>query len=166
MLISKIWQWFANPPVDGPASIILLRLMAGGVFFWEGILKFVFVNQGPGRFTKLGFPFPEFTANFVGIGEIALGFLLIFGLFTRFITFYFIIQMIVAVLSTKISIFLGTNPLPAPPAPPITGFWAVLHEIRADYAQIMVSAFMLIVGPGRLSLDAFFIKAPDERVNI
>ena len=162
MTISKIWQWFANPPVDGPTATILLRLMAGGVFFWEGILKFVFANQGVGRFTKLGFPFPELTANFVGIGEITLGFLLVFGLFTRFITFYFIIQMIVAVLSTKPSIFMGTNPLPPPPAPPITGFWAVLHEIRSDYAQIMTSAFMLIVGPGRLSLDAFFRKGPSE----
>ncbi len=162
MLISKIWQWFANPPVDAPGAVILLRLMAGGVFFWEGILKFVFANQGPGRFTKLGFPFPELTANIVGVGEIALGFLLIFGLFTRFITFYFIIQMIVAVLSTKIYIYLGINPLPAPPAPPITGFWAVLHEIRSDYAQIMTCAFMLIVGPGRLSLDAFFRKGRHE----
>ena len=33
MVISKIWQWFANPPVDAPAATILLRLMAGGVFF-------------------------------------------------------------------------------------------------------------------------------------
>jgi hypothetical protein len=24
-----------NPPTDGPKSILLLRLMAGGVFFWE-----------------------------------------------------------------------------------------------------------------------------------
>ena len=158
MTISKIWQWFANPRTDGPTAAILLRLMAGGVFFWEGILKFVFANQGVGRFTKLGFPFPELTANVVGIGEIVFGFLLIFGLFTRFITFYFIIQMIVAVLSTKISIFMGTNPLPAPPAPPITGFWAVLHEIRSDYAQIMTCAFLLIVGAGRLSLDAFFAR--------
>ena len=166
MTISKIWHWFANPPVDGPTATILLRLMAGGVFFWEGILKFVFANQGVGRFTKLGFPLPELTANFVGVGEIALGLLLIFGLFTRFITFYFIIQMIVAVLSTKISIFLGTNPLPAPPAPPITGFWAVLHEVRSDYAQIMTSAFILIVGPGRLSLDAFFSRAKASKAYV
>ena len=46
MEIRKIWQWFTEPPVDGPASIIFLRIMAGGVFFWEGILKFVFANEG------------------------------------------------------------------------------------------------------------------------
>ena len=41
--------------------------MAGGVFFWEGLLKFIYVNQGVGRFTKLGIPFPHYTATFVGM---------------------------------------------------------------------------------------------------
>lgn len=129
--------------------------MAGGVFFWEGILKFVYVNQGVGRFTKLGFPMPELTANFVGTAEIIGGLFLLFGIFTRFAAFYFIIQMIVAVLSTKISLYLGTSPLPLPPAPPKIGIWAVLHEIRSDYAQILVCLFLLIEGAGRKSLDAF-----------
>ena len=74
MDIKNIFKWLANPPVDGPESTLLLRLMAGGVFLWEGILKFVYVNQGVGRFTKLGMPFPYFTAHFVGwleiIGEV------------------------------------------------------------------------------------------------
>jgi len=43
--------------------------MAGGVFFWEGLLKFVYVNQGVGRFTKLGIPFPHFTAAIIGYLE-------------------------------------------------------------------------------------------------
>src|SRR5580692_8822311 len=101
--MKKIIDWFIHPPVTGQSSILVLRLMAGTVFFFEGILKFVYVNQGVGRFTKLGFPFPEATAHFVGVGEIIGGLLLIFGLFTRITAFYFIIQMIVAVLSTKIS---------------------------------------------------------------
>src|ERR1700751_5537269 len=149
MEIDRMWQWLFNPPVDGPASTILLRLMAGGVFLWEGILKFVYVNQGVGRFTKLGFPFPETTAHVIAVGEISGGLLLLFGLFTRIVAFYFIIQMTVAVLSTKISLYLGTSPLPLPPAPPKTGVWAVLHEIRSDYAQILTSIFLLIEGPGK-----------------
>jgi|ERR1043166_712928 uncharacterized membrane protein YphA (DoxX/SURF4 family) len=158
MEITKLWRWFVDPPTDGPAATILLRLMAGGVFFWEGILKFVYVNQGVGRFTKLAMPFPEFTANFVAVVEIVGGLLLIFGLFTRFIAFTFIIEMIVAILSTKITLYLGTYPLPLPPAPPQIGFWAVLHEIRSDYAQILTSAFLLIAGSGRLSLDAYLAR--------
>jgi putative oxidoreductase len=167
MEITKLWRWFADPPIDAPAATILLRLMAGGVFFWEGILKFVYTNQGVGRFTKLAMPIPEFTANFVGVVEIVGGLLLIFGLFTRFVAFTFIIEMIVAILSTKISLYLGTYPLPLPPAPPQIGFWAVLHEIRSDYAQILTSAFLLIVGSGRLSLDAYFARRSqsDRSVN-
>jgi putative oxidoreductase len=132
--------------------------MAGGVFFWEGILKFVYANQGVGRFTKLGMPFPELTANFVGVLEIVGGLFLIFGLFTRFFAFAFIIEMIVAILSTKIALYLGTSPLPLPAAPPQIGIWAVLHEIRLEYAQLLTCAFLLIAGSGKLVLDALLAE--------
>ena len=127
--------------------------MAGTVFFWEGILKFVYVNQGVGRFTKLEFPFPEFTAHWIATGEIIGGLMLIFGIFTRFVSFYFIIQMIVAVLTTKIDLYYGLSPLPMPPAPPRMGIWAVLHEIRSDFAQILSCLFLLLEGAGRRSFD-------------
>jgi uncharacterized membrane protein YphA (DoxX/SURF4 family) len=164
--MKKILQWLSMPPVSGPASILFIRIMTGGVFFWEGILKFVYPNQGVGRFTKLGFPFPEFTAHFVATAEIVGGLLILFGLFTRFIALYFIIQMIVAVLSTKISLYLGTSPLAAPPAPPKVGFWAVLHEIRSDYAQILTGIFLLIEGPGRISLDHKMKKMATASSNV
>jgi len=156
--MKKITYWFAHPPVTGPSVILLIRLMTGGVFFWEGLLKFVYPNQGVGRFTKLGVPFPEFTAHFVAGCEIIGGLFLLFGIFTRFTAFYFIIQMLVAILSTKISLYLGTSPLPLPPAPPKIGFWAVLHEIRSDYAQLLTSIFLLIEGPGRKSIDHLLKK--------
>jgi putative oxidoreductase len=152
--MKKSIDWFFYPPVTGPTSILFLRLMAGGVFFWEGVLKFVYVNQGVGRFTKLGFPFPEITANFVATTEILGGLFLLFGLFTRLTALYFIMEMIVAILSTKVSLYFGTSPLPLPPAPPQIGFWAVLHEIRSDYAQILVCVFLLIEGAGKKSMDA------------
>ncbi len=152
--MNKFFSWLLNPPADGPRSILALRLMAGGVFFWEGILKFVYTNQGVGRFTKLGIPFPHFTANFIGGLEIVGGLLFLSGFLTRLIAIPFVIEMIVAILATKIAIFLGTSPLPLPAAPPKIGPWAVLHEIRSDYAQILTSIFLLINGPGRWSLDA------------
>jgi putative oxidoreductase len=150
--------WLVNTSQEGPASTLLLRLMAGGVFLWEGILKFVYVNQGVGRFTKLGMPFPHLTANFVGYLEIVGGLLLLSGLMTRLIAIPFIIEMIVAILSTKISLYLGTSPLPLPPSPPQFGMWAVLHEIRSEYAQLLTTAFLLVNGPGRWSLDALLQK--------
>ena len=156
--MNRLFSWLVNPPTNGPRSILFLRLMAGGVFFWEGILKFVYTNQGVGRFTKLGIPFPHQTAVFVACLEIAGGLLLLSGLATRLIAIPFVIEMIVAILTTKISLYLGTSPLPLPPALPKVGLWAVLHEIRSDYAQILTTAFLLINGPGRWSLDAELLR--------
>ena len=158
--MNRLFTWLTNPPTDGRRSILLLRLMAGGVFFWEGILKFVYTNQGVGRFTRLGIPFPALTANIIGGLEIVGGLLILCGFLTRLIAIPFIAEMIVAILSTKISIFLGTSPLPLPPAPPRIGMWAVLHEIRSDYAQIVTSVFLLINGPGQWSLDALLARKP------
>jgi putative oxidoreductase len=160
--MKKVIHWFLNPPVTGQSSIAIIRLMAGSVFFWEGILKFVYTNQGAGRFTKLGFVFPETTAHIIAVGEIAGGLLLMAGLLTRVTAFYFIIQMIVAVLSTKIGLYFGTSPLPQPSAPPKEGIWAVLHEIRSDYAQIFTCIFLLIEGAGRRSVD--FIISTSKKI--
>ena len=154
MVSNKLWKWLFDSSESAPAATILLRLMAGGVFFWEGILKFVYTNQGVGRFTKLGIPVPDVMAHFVAGLEIIGGLLLIVGFLTRLISVPFIIEMLVAIATTKISLYLGTSPLPLPPAPPQVGIWAVLHEIRSDYAQIMIVQFLLIAGPGRLSIDA------------
>lgn len=163
MKIKKALKWLFNPPLDGPSVTILLRLMAGGVFLWEGLLKFVYTNQGVGRFTKLAFPFPQATANLVGVLEIVGGILLITGFLTRPIAIPFVIEMLVAMLSTKIALYMGTSPLPLPPVPPQIGFWAVLHEIRSEYAQLMTTMFLLIAGPGRWSLDALLTRQTKER---
>jgi putative oxidoreductase len=155
-------NWLLNPPVTGTAPILLIRLMTGTVFLFEGILKFVYVNQGVGRFTKLGFPFPETTAHFIAVGEILGGLLLVLGLFTRVVALYFVIQMIVAIVSTKISLYLGTSPLPLPPVPPKMGIWAVEHESRSDFAQLVCAWFLILEGAGRLSID--FIRSTYKKV--
>jgi len=134
---------------------LLLRLMAGSVFFWEGLLKLVYVNQGVGRFTKLGFPFPDLTAHFVAGFEIIGGLLIMAGLFTRLVALGFVVEMVVAIFSTKISLFLGTSPLPLPASPPKMGIWAVLHEIRSEWAQLTTSLFLVLAGPGLWSVDAW-----------
>jgi uncharacterized membrane protein YphA (DoxX/SURF4 family) len=147
-----------KPPDSAPKATVLIRLMAGGVFLWEGVLKFVYTNQGVGRFTKLGIPWPHFTAAFVGVLEIVGGILLITGFLTRLISIPFVIEMLVAMTSTKIALYLGTSPLPLPPSPPQVGIWAVLHEIRSEYAQLMSVLFLGIVGPGPWSIDALLAR--------
>jgi putative oxidoreductase len=147
-------HFFTTPPTSGPKATLAIRLMAGGVFLSEGILKFVYVNQGVGRFTKLGMPMPGLLAPAIAVLEIGGGLLLMTGLGTRLISVPFIIEMVVAVLSTKIGLYFGTSPLPKPPALPTVGWWAVLHESRSDYAQLLSCAFLLASGPGPWSLDA------------
>jgi len=156
--MKRLSAWLLNPPDSAPRATILVRLMAGGVFLWEGILKFVYTNQGVGRFAKIGIPAPHATAAFVGGLEILGGLLLIAGFLTRLIAIPFVIEMLVAIATTKIALYLGTSPLPLPAALPKVGIWAVLHEIRSDYAQIMSVLFLGIVGPGPWSLDAVLAR--------
>jgi uncharacterized membrane protein YphA (DoxX/SURF4 family) len=162
----SLYDWLARPPTSAPSATLLLRCMAGGVFLMEGILKFVYANQGVGRFTKLGFPFPEATATFIGTLEIVGGAMIIAGLCTRLIAVPFIVEMIVAILATKISLYLGTSPLPLPAAPPKVGFWAVIHETRSDYAQLLTTAFLFVTGPGPWSLDALLARKRGARLSV
>jgi putative oxidoreductase len=163
--MSERWQhvmhWFLAPPDTAPRATILIRLMAGSVFLWEGVMKFVFpATQGIGRFTKLGIPFPEVMASFVGCLEIVGGLLLIAGLLTRVIAVPLMIDMVVAMLTTKIPLYLGTYPLAPPPVAPQSGFWAVLHEIRSEEAQLLCSTFLLLVGAGPWALDSVLWRRP------
>ena len=160
-MIQRASTWVLHPPMAGPRATIVIRTMAGAVFFWEGILKFVYANQGVGRFTKLGMPMPETLAPAIAVLEIVGGLALVAGFLTRPFALLFIGEMIVAILSTKISMYLGTSPLPLPPVPPQVGIWAVLHEVRSEYAQIMSCIFLLITGPGPWSLDASLMSGEE-----
>src|SRR5215472_10636066 len=111
MKLKETVTFFLHPPTSGPRATIAIRLMAGGVFFWEGLLKFAYANQGVGRFTKLGLPVPDVLAPAIAVLEIGGGLLLMSGLGTRLISLPFIVEMLVAMLATKVTLFLGTSPL-------------------------------------------------------
>jgi uncharacterized membrane protein YphA (DoxX/SURF4 family) len=143
-----------HPTAGAPKSTFWIRVVVGWVFFWEGVLKFLFVSQGVGRFTKLGMPMPELLSPAIGILEIGGGLAILMGIWTRPFAVLFIIEMAVAFLSTKISMFLGTSPLALPPVPPQSGFWAVLHEMRSELSQALCCLYLLLEGPGPWSLDA------------
>jgi putative oxidoreductase len=124
-------------------SVILIRLIVGAVFLSEGIQKFLYsADLGAGRFVKIGIPSPHVMAPFVGVIEIVCGALVLLGLLTRLAAIPLIIDMLVAISTTKIPILLKS------------GFWAMAHEARTDFAMLLGSIFLLITGAGLWSLDA------------
>jgi putative oxidoreductase len=141
---------------NAPASVILIRLMVGAVFLTEGIQKFLFPAEvGAARFAKIGIPNPEVMAPFVGVVEIVGGTLLLLGLLTRPAAIPLVINMLVAILSTKIPILLGHGFWGfSLRSVPYGGFWGMAHEARTDFSMLLGSFFLLIVGAGVLSLDA------------
>ena len=128
---------------NAPAATWIVRWLAGVVFLLEGIKKFLFVAQwGAGRFARIGIPHPQFFGPFVGVVEIVCGLLLILGLFTRFASFALLIDISVAILTTKVPIYMKQ------------GWWPAEAEARTDYSMFMALLFLLIVGAGVWSLDA------------
>ncbi len=91
---------------------------------------------GAGRFAKIGIPYPDLMGPFVGAVETICGALIILGLFTRLASIPLIVIMIVAIVSTKVLIFLGQDfwifHLPKLPR---YGFWSMMHEARDDFAD-------------------------------
>ncbi|HEV8369521.1 MAG TPA: DoxX family protein [Pyrinomonadaceae bacterium] len=91
---------------------------------------------------------------FVGIIETVCGSLIILGLLTRLAAIPLIIDMCVALISTKVPILLGhgfwrfsLSKLPT------YGFWSMAHEARTDFSMLLGSIFLLVVGDGAWSFD-------------
>jgi putative oxidoreductase len=145
-----------------PAATILVRLIVGCVFLSEGIQKFLYPDAlGIGRFTKIGIPYPEVMAPFSGAFEIACGGLIILGLLTRLAAIPMIINISVAIISTKIPIVLAHGYwMFNLPKLERYGFWSMAHESRTDFAMLLGSIFLLIVGAGSISLDALVFRPP------
>jgi putative oxidoreductase len=149
----------------GPASTILIRLIVGAVFLSEGIQKFLFpAETGVGRFAKIGIPSADVMGPFVGVVEIVCGTLILVGFLTRLAAIPLIINMLVAILSTKIPILIGHGFWGfSLRAVPYGGFWGMAHETRTDFAMLLGSIFLLIVGAGAWSLDASLSKSSEHK---
>jgi putative oxidoreductase len=152
--------WRALLDTSAPGAAVLIRFVVGLVFASEGIQKFLYADaQGAGRFSKIGIPAPELMGPFVGMVEIVCGFLILLGLATRLAALPLIIDMLVALASTKVPILLGHGYwIFAHTFAPKAGFWAFLHESRTDLSMLCGAAFLAIVGSDRCSLDACLVR--------
>jgi putative oxidoreductase len=132
-------------------AILLIRVLVGWVFLSEGIQKFLFPDSlGVGRFVKIGIPLPQVMAPFVGVVEIVCGSLLLIGFITRLATVPLLIDIAVALYSTKI-VTLAKN-----------GLWSTLHEARTDVSMLLGLIFLLLVGARAWSLDAHLAGRRDQ----
>jgi uncharacterized membrane protein YphA (DoxX/SURF4 family) len=143
-------------PTQARGAIVLIRLMVAIVFITEGILKFLQPQQlGAGRFARIGIPAPGVMGPFVGGVEVVCGTLILIGLATRLAAIPLLIDISVAILSTKIPILLGHTfwgfQLPKLDA---YGWLSMLHEARTDLSMWLALVFLLIAGAGAWSIDA------------
>lgn len=128
---------------SGPGSILLIRLAVGLIFATQGVLKYTDANMGVNRFTRIGFPHPAFTAHFVGLFEMVCGILVLLGLATRIAAAPLLIIICTAIATTKIPELSRAT----------QGFWFMVSDARADFAMLCSLIFLILAGPGRLSLD-------------
>jgi uncharacterized membrane protein YphA (DoxX/SURF4 family) len=144
----RVREWAFGSSAGWPA--IFVRLLTGLVFVPEGVKKFLFADQwGAGRFAKIGIPAPELMANVVGIVELGCGLLLLVGLATRLAAVPLLVDMCVALATTKIPLLWTATAVSSK-----VGFWSLQAESRTDFAMLMALVFLVAAGAGPWSIDA------------
>lgn len=121
---------------------LLARLVFG--YFWleTGIAKVQNLDGFTQRFMGWGIPFPGFSAGLSAWTELVGGLFLMLGLFTRLTCIPMIINMIVAI-TLVVSHNLGS----------LDDF------VEADeVTYILIFAWLLIAGPGKVSLDTLLAR--------
>lgn len=81
-------------------------------------------------------------APFDGAFEVACGALLLVGLFTRLAAIPLLVDIVVAIITTKVPLLLKS------------GFWAMEADARTDFAMLCGLLFLACAGAGTISLDA------------
>lgn len=99
--------------------------------------------MGVARFARIGFLHPYFTAHFVGAFEVACGFLVLLGLWTRAAAVPLFVVITTALATTKIPELFRAN----------QGFWYMVSDARTDFAMFCSLLFLIFAGGGAWSLD-------------
>ena len=122
--------------------LLVVRLYWGWQFMQTGWGKLNDINKVVGFFTDLGIPAPALNAWFVSGLEFAGGLLLILGLGSRLIALPLVVDMIVAYITADREALFSIISSPDK----FTG--------AAPYTFLFASLIVLILGPGKASLDA------------
>ena len=125
-------------PNASATGAVFIRIAVGVIFFTQGILKFTDPHMGVLRFARIGFPYPGFTAHFVGSVEIVCGSMVLFGLFARLASLPLLVVILTAIATTKIPELLR----------PEQGFWFMVSDARTDFAMTMALLFLIVTDLG------------------
>jgi putative oxidoreductase len=134
----------------GDVLLLVFRLVWGWHFFTTGLGKLQNHARVTDFFSSLGIPAPGLNAWFVGGLEAVGGALLILGLFSRPIALLLTGNMLVAYLTADRPALFG-----------------VIHDLdafqKADpFMFLIVSAIVLTMGPGAISLDRLLSRPADR----
>lgn len=118
-------------------GLLPIRIMAGIVFIAHGIPKFHDIPGGYGFFQSINLP-PELFLP-IALLEVIGGFAILFGILTRIASSLFIIEMIGAIVTAKLSRgFVGG------------------YEFELLLISICIS--LVIMGPGKISIENYILK--------
>jgi putative oxidoreductase len=144
ILIPQLYNWFAKATSNLQSPFLLVvRLYWGWQISQNGWAKLHNIPHVTDFFASLGLPAPAATAIFVSSTELIVGILLALGLLSRFGALALTIDMTVAYITADREALLSffSDPGKFYTADPYTFLFAAL--------------LILILGPGKLSVDAF-----------
>lgn len=140
---TSFWARSLRPAWES-RSVALIRLAVGAIFLTQGPLKFMDPAMGVGRFVRIGFAHPAFTAHLVGGFEVVCGALVLLGLLTRWGAAPLLVIISTAIALTKLPEIGRAG----------QGFWFMVSDARTDFAMLLSLLFLLYTGAGGWSIDS------------
>lgn len=125
---------------------IIMRVVLGIIFIFHGVDKFQGISNVEAWFSSIGIP--GVLAYVVAAIELIGGILLILGLFTRYVAGLFVIILIGAIITAKLSAGLLGN--------------GQMAGYELDLGFIMVSLYLVVADRSPFSVDRFIMSKRSE----
>ncbi|MCY9663357.1 DoxX family protein [Paenibacillus chondroitinus] len=122
---------------------MIMRVLMGIIFISHGIAKFQMgLSNVEGWFSSIGIP--GFMAYAVAGLELVGGIMLLVGLFTRYVSGLFVLMLIGAIITAKLSVGLLGN--------------AQSPGYELDLGFLLISLYLVVADMSPLSVDRFIMR--------
>ncbi|BFT74238.1 DoxX family protein [Paenibacillus sp. P36] len=122
---------------------MIMRVLMGIIFISHGIAKFQMgLSNVEGWFSSIGIP--GFMAYAVAGLELVGGIMLVAGLFTRYVSGLFVVMLIGAIITAKLSVGLLGN--------------AQSPGYELDLGFLLISLYLVVADTSPLSVDRFIMR--------